>query len=193
MSSSLIGFLFAAAIGAAWPFLMRIWLRRLKSAAPFALDGANGTIRPDRWSAWIVIVSGVIFILGAAALMLFASDVFWIGLVFLLFGLCWAGCMFPSVTSVHALRWSNTGIDGASNMMLGTLGLKRTTIAWREIVRSGTTLTLYWYLEANDGRRVYWSFLYPGNGAFAAAIQHHRPDIEVPPLPSYLGAKSASA
>lgn len=191
--SSFIGFLVAVCIGAAWPFLMRIWIRHLKSAAPLSLEGDNGTIRPDRWSAWIVLALGALVILGAATVILIEPDALWVGLILLVFGLLWAGCMFPSVTSVHALRWSNPGIDGASNMVLGTLGLKRTTIAWRDIVRSGTTSTLYWYLEANDGRRVYWSFLYPGNGAFEAAIQHHRPDIEVPPLPSYLGAKRASA
>lgn len=179
--------LISAAIAIGVSFLSSILLRRfaahLRSAAPHKLEGANGTIRPDRWSGWIITMFGVVLMVCSAALFLFEPNARWIGAITFVLGALFAGCMFPSVTSVHALSWSKAGVDGSSNLVLGTLGLQRETIAWRDIARSGTTLTLYWYLEAKDGRRVYWSYLYTGNGAFADAIQRHRSDIEIPGYP----------
>ncbi|MCX7357624.1 MAG: hypothetical protein NT015_05725 [Alphaproteobacteria bacterium] len=187
--SSLISALIAGGMTLLSSILVRRFASHLQSAEPYKLDGDSGTIRPDRWSGWIITVFGAILVLCAVALMIAEPDAFWIGAILFVIGALFAGCMFPSVTSLHALSWSKSCVDGASQMVLGTLGLQRATIAWPDVARSGTTFTMYWYLEAHDGRRVYWSYLYPGNAKFAAAIKNHRPDIEPPPMPSYVGTK----
>ena len=50
------------------------------------------------------------------------------------------------------------------------------TIPWGDIRRTGKTATGYWYVEAEDGRRVYWSYLYKGYGAFVQALAELTPD-----------------
>ncbi|CAN5621673.1 hypothetical protein BH10PSE6_BH10PSE6_35810 [soil metagenome] len=59
------------------------------------------------------------------------------------------------------------------------LGTARTTIAWPDVVRTGSTITSYWYVESRDGRRVYWSYLYKGYGALIAELRRQRPSLEL--------------
>jgi hypothetical protein len=95
-------------------------------------------------------------------------------------GLGIAGFMSPSLTSVHKVTWGEDGIEGPSNLFGPTLGLRRTDISWSDIARTGTTMTSYWFVEALDGRRVYWSYLYKGHGALSAFISAKRPDLALP-------------
>jgi hypothetical protein len=83
----------------------------------------------------------------------------WAAAAAALFGAAIAGFMAPSVTSIHAVRWNGEGIEGPARMFGPTLGTARTEIAWSDIVRTGKTVTGYWYVESGDGRRVYWSYL----------------------------------
>lgn len=182
LSHILNAVVFVAAVTAP-SILMRWWMRRLASAQPFKLDGDNGAIRPDRVTGWIFgIVYGVLGV-GGVALLVTVPESAIASIPFAIIGLVFAGCMLPSLTDVHAIYWSNHGVDGPTQMILGTLVAKRANIPWSEFVKSGTSITVSWYLEARDGRRVYWSSLYPGHSAFTAAIQHHRPDLAIPEAP----------
>ena len=49
-----------------------------------------------------------------------------------------------------------------------------------EIAGAGTTWSGYWFIDAGDGRRIYWSYLYKGYGALIASLQAHRPDLDLP-------------
>lgn len=182
LSSILNAVIFVAAVTVP-SILLRWWTRRLASAQPFKLDGDNGAIRPDRVTGWIFSIFYGALGVGSVALLVALPESAIVSIPFAIIGLVFAGCMLPSLTDVHALYWSNDGVDGPTQMMLGTLGAKRASIRWSEFVKTGTSITMYWYLEARDGRRVYWSFLYVGHSAFTAAIQRHRPDLAIPEAP----------
>ena len=85
--------------------------------------------------------------------------------------------MAPSLFSVHAVHWTEQGVEGPANLFGPTLGRKRTFIAWSEIGDLGETPTQDWYLVAQDGRRIYWSCLYKGHAALGRAPTRHRPDF----------------
>ena len=91
-----------------------------------------------------------------------------------------AGFMLPSLTSVHRVTWDEESVEGPSNLFGPTLGLRRTRMLWRDISRTETTMTGYWFVESRDGRRVYWSYLYKGHGALDTFLYMKRPDLERP-------------
>lgn len=124
-------------------------------------------------------------IVGAAmaafgVVLVFFADKGWGALAISVIGICCGGFMAPSLTSVHKVIWTQAGIEGPSKMFGPTLGTARTMILWGDISRTGTTFTSYWYVEAADGRRVYWSYLYKGFGALTAMLRAKRPDLKLP-------------
>jgi hypothetical protein len=152
------------------------WL--LRHARPLAGDAQSGAIRPGRVSAVLTIAGGLAFVaLGVVAL---AADALPSGLAFLALGLPMAGFMAPSLTDLHIVYWDERGLDGPCRMFGLTLGLTRAQLAWSNLRFAGKTATGYWYVEAADGRRVYWSYLYPGYGALVDAIVGHCPALELP-------------
>jgi hypothetical protein len=50
--------------------------------------------------------------------------------------------MMPSVTSVHAVHWNKTGIEGPCTTFGLTLGARRTMLLW-DRRRAGKTITGY--------------------------------------------------
>lgn len=154
----------------------------LRMSKPISFSGTGGTIRPERWSAWITIVVGAAMAVLALAILLSASNVARLALAIplALLGIAIAGFMAPSVTSVHSVHWNETGIEGPSAVFGPTLGTKRTAISWEQIARTGKTVTGYWFVEADDYRRVYWSYLYSGYGLLVEALRRHRPSLELP-------------
>jgi hypothetical protein len=162
--------------------LTAVWLAnlsfRLGRAAPSRIEAHEGTIRPDRWSAWLTVITGsLLFAVFLVATI--AGIGGWKGPIGALLFAAAAAFMAPSLTSVHAVNWNANCIEGPSRLFGPTLGFARTMITWVEIVRTGTTITSYWYVESRDGRRVFWSYLYRGHGALAAALQEHRPDLQL--------------
>jgi hypothetical protein len=155
----------------------------LRNARPVVAADGSGTIEPEKISAWLTVIGGSAFALGGVAAALFA-DAGWAGLALTVMGLCIGGFMAPSLSSVHKVVWNEDGIEGPSKMFGPTLGLARTAIPWGDIKRTGTTITSYWYVEANDGRRIYWSYLYKGFGVLTAMLRLRRPDV---PLPAKMG------
>jgi hypothetical protein len=114
----------------------------------------------------------------------FAASIYggggWVTAAAALFGLAIAGFMSPSVTSIHAVHWSERGIEGPAKLFGPTLGIARAQIAWSDIAKSGKTITGYWYVESTDGRRVYWSYLYKGYGALMSVLQARHPELQFP-------------
>ena len=152
--------------------------RLLRQATPAALDAVSGSIRPEKITAAVTVVVGAGMAVGGAASALSGGGG-WAAAVALA-GLAIAGFMAPSLTSLHAVNWDTDGIEGPSRLFGPTLGVARARIAWSEIVRTGVTSTSYWYVESNDKRRVYWSYLYKGHGALGAALAAHCPRLRVP-------------
>ena len=137
---------------------------------PDFLDESSGRLTPGKTSAWITIIGGLLMVaLGLwmiFSILLFEQDKAGLsGAILLsLMGLAIAGFMSPSLFSIHDIVWDDDGVEGASSMFGPTLGWKRHKIKWNEIVKRGETVTQYWYLETEDKRRVYWSYLYSGYG-----------------------------
>jgi hypothetical protein len=153
------------------------WLMR--RSRPLALSGQRGTIRPERWSAWITVIFGALmFVIALVFLVSGAGG--WGAAAAALFGAAIAGFMAPSVTSIHVVHWNAQGMEGPSRTFGPTLGFARTTIKWSEIVATGTTITGYWCVEAADGRRIFWSYLYNGYGSLTLALQRNCPSLSLP-------------
>lgn len=152
--------------------------RLIGRGKPLHLTADQGTIRPERISAWFTVIGGTAMCIFGIAL---ALNMGWIGGALAAMGLAIAGFMAPSLTSVHAVHWNPTGVEGPSILFGPTLGLRRTQIIWSDIVKTGATLTSYWFIESGDGRRVYWSYLYKGHRALAQALRTHCPNLEMLP------------
>ena len=152
--------------------------RLLRRSRPAALARGAGTIRPEFWSALLTVLVGCVMLV-AASLASIYGKAGWAAAGAAVLGALIAGFMAPSLTSLHAVHWNEHGIDGPAKMFGLTLGTARTEIAWSDIVKTGKTITGYWFIESSDGRRVYWSYLYQGYGALVAALQSHRPSLDL--------------
>jgi hypothetical protein len=170
MRYALIAVLTAAIVGGL------SWLMR--RARPLAADAHSGAIRPGRISAVLTVLGGLAFT--AVGVIALIGGAIPSALAFLAIGVPITVFMAPSLTDLHIVHWDERGLEGPSRMFGLTLGLARTTLAWKDLRCAGKTLTGYWYAEAADGRRVYWSYLYPGYGALVDAIVGQRPDLELP-------------
>jgi hypothetical protein len=143
----------------------------IRSGRPRQLNDGSGTITPEKSSAaFTVIGGGAMAVLGFGAFLAGTVDEMGMGLVLGCMGLAIGGFMAPSLTHIHDVHWSEFVIEGPSRMFGPTLGLARTSIAWSDVVRTGSTMTGYRYVETLDGRRVYWSYLYKGNTTLEAAL-----------------------
>lgn len=160
-------------------FAVRWMYKHGLKAKPKRLDGQKGVISPGKISVWFTIIGGATMCVGGFALLLFVSDEGLTGALLVIFGAVISGFMLPSLTSKHDVIWNEKYIEGGCKLLGPTLGLTRAQIEWSEIVSFGTTWTSYWYLQANDGRRVYWSYLYRGHGALSDVIKNKRPDLDV--------------
>jgi hypothetical protein len=150
----------------------------IQRGKPERLDGAVGAISPEKISAAVTVVVGIAMMVVGVWQSLAGHG--YEPLLLLLVGAAIAGFMAPSLTHMHDLQWSEDGVAGPSKMFGPTLGVARTRIRWPDIVKTGATITGYWYIETNDRRRIYWSYLYKGNGAFAAALRRKCPGVTVP-------------
>lgn len=158
-----------------------MWGRLLfKRTNPKRLSESGGVIQLARWIGWAVVLFGgaviVAVMYGYCSGELTWEMTFGLGL----FGAALVGFIAPSLTSRHDVVWDAKGLAGPSRLMGPSLGLRRVAIGWGEIAQTGKTFTDYWYVEAHNGERVYWSYLYGGYGALTAAIKMHRPDLTLP-------------
>ena len=150
----------------------------LRRSQPAALAHGAGTIRPELWTAWLTVLSGMAMLAVAAWASIYRNGG-WAAAGVAVLGALIAGFMAPSLTSMHAVHWNEHGIEGPAKMFGPTLRAARTGIAWSDIVKTGKTITGYWFVESSDGRPVYWSYLYKGYGALMAALQRHRPSLDL--------------
>lgn len=151
-----------------------------RRARPAELAGGRGRITPGKASALATILGSAA--LASLALLVSAASAGWTALALAGFLLLPGLFMVPSLTARHDVVWDDRGISGARRMFGPTLGWGRTTIAWPDIVHVGKTLTGYWYVQARDGQRVYWSYLYIGYPALVKRLARARPDLDLRPI-----------
>ena len=165
-------------------------LRALRTAEPAAVSGDTGIIVPGKAEVWVHVIGGIteaclgiLFGYGGFVQETSPHIAAWLLAVFCLFsGGLNVKFAAPFLASVHAVRWTGEMIEGPSKLsgpVFGMLGLDRTTIAWSDLVRTGWT-HCHWYVEAHDGRRVYWSDIYNGHGVLTAVLRLHCPSLELP-------------
>jgi len=154
---------------------------------PKAYDDHSGTISPERISAAFTVVFGAAMAFAGAAMLW--SDAQTGGLrpvrivaaiVLMLIGLAAGGFMSPSLTNIQDVSWTAAGVEGPGKLFGLTLGFGRERLSWAEIGKTGKTVTGYWYIEARDGRRIYWSYLYKGWRRLADALRSHCPELSLP-------------
>jgi len=152
-----------------------------RNAQPIMPTEQQGVISPGKGTVWFTIVVGVIAMLAGILFVIFGGLFGMVlGLFLTLMGAAFSGLMAPALSSIHDVNWNAQYVEGAAKMFGPTLGRTRTQIKWSDIASTGTTNTQYWYIQADDGRRIYWSYLYDGHGAFAQMLSQKRPDIELP-------------
>lgn len=145
--------------------------------APLRSDGPSGTITPGKVSAALITLIAIV-IIGAGVFLVLRGEL-GMGLGCTVVGTALALFMGPSLTHMHDLAWNDFGVEGPSRLFGLGLGLGRTHIRWQEIGAVGSTITSYWFIQATDGRRIYWSYLYPGYSSFNARLRAKRPDLTV--------------
>lgn len=154
------------------------WSLLNRKRAPLRASGDDGTISPGKVSAALVIALGVgVLWVGAHAAAAGDSKG----------GLGWAAAggllilfMAPSLTHRHDVIWTDEDVQGPSRLFGPSLWLSRTSIQWQDIGTVGATITNYWFVQSFDGRRIYWSYLYPGYGSFTRRLRAKRPDLIIP-------------
>ncbi|HWC64406.1 MAG TPA: hypothetical protein VG501_12330 [Rhizomicrobium sp.] len=152
------------------------WL--IGRAKPMAQSLEGGTIAPEKWSAIFTVAGGLLFLaLGVATIIAGGLPV---GLAAVAMGAAIAGFMAPSLTNAHVVHWTRDYVEGPARMFGPTLGAARTRINWDDIVRTGKTITGYWFIETADRRRIYWSYLYKGYGAFVRRLHARCPALVLP-------------
>lgn len=153
-----------------------------RNASPKDIDGCNGVITPGKTIALITVGGGIFMMVAPIGLAITdpSPPTFALTAMLFLLGGAIAGFMSPSLTSMHDVSWNESSLTGPAKMFGPTLGTKRSTIAWPEIVKTGKTFTGYWFVEAADGRRIYWSYLYNGYGKLTEALKSKIPSVRLP-------------
>lgn len=153
------------------------WMRKNYQARPLKNSGAAGTISPGKLSAAIVTLLGMVGAFFGIGLLINGSAL--TGLICLFIGAPLAAFMSPSLTHTHDVSWNDVQATGPCKLFGLTLGRSRTSISWNAVVSTGKTASGYWFIESDDGRRIYWSYLYPGYGRFVEKLQAERPEISL--------------
>ncbi len=167
-------------IGVVTVAVLAVLNRLFKKSRPLELTETSGKIRPARWIAWCAVIVGALMLFGA--IYGFATEELnWRWTLFAgLMGAAIGGFMLPSLTSRHEINWDFDEISGPSKQFGPGLGLQRATLQWADIVKTGKTITDYWFIETQGGERIYWSFIYSGYGALTLALEKHCPELELP-------------
>lgn len=134
----------------------------------------KGEIRPNQAAAWLIVIVGGAVAVGGAVLLLFHIVPMALSIVL---GAAIATFATPSLASARIVRWDGTGLEGPVRPW-PNLGRNRIRIGWSEISRFDEHLMptySYSYVEARDGRRVYWSSQYPGYWALHGALRRRCP------------------
>jgi hypothetical protein len=82
--------------------------------------------------------------------------------------------------SENSLSWGPDAVKGPAKSSGQNLRRPVTQMRWAEIASVRITWDSY-YLEAADGRKIYWSDYYEGADAFVRALRVHRPTLQLPP------------
>jgi hypothetical protein len=154
------------------------WSRMNYDRSPQSELGSDGNITPGKISAAVVTFFGVaIAMIGIVS---FFYGALTIGLICLVSGVALTIFMWPSLTGMHDVSWNSTDVSGPCRLFGPSLGRSRTIIRWDEIASTGKTATSYWFIQSRDGRRIYWSYLYPGYGRFVDSLLLNRPQMVLP-------------
>ncbi len=171
----------AAIVAPTTALLIGLLSRAIARGRPKSDQADAGAIAPERLSAIFTVLVGTLFCLGGVfAVFAGGQQGLLFGTFAIAFGAVIGGFMAPSLTDLHIVRWSAEGVEGPSKTFGLTLGVKRTMIRWADIRRTGKTSTGYWFVESEDRRRIYWSYLYKGYGAFVKALAEHCPALTLP-------------
>lgn len=90
------------------------------------------------------------------------------------------------------VTWRLEGLEGAGRIFASVLRGPREVITWPELTCIGGLDGGVWFVEAVDGRRVYWSDLHEGRARLLSAIQLRRPDLFGPAVGAFGGRTRVS-
>lgn len=88
----------------------------------------------------------------------------------------------PALSSRLDVAWDERGLAGPSEAIGPFILFGRATLTWAEIAGLGGTWCGYAFVEAADGRRIYWTELHRPAGRLFAALCRRRPDLVPPAL-----------
>lgn len=169
-------------VGAVVALVLRVVVRAMAGAAP----AGQGRVRCSRRATILMAV----LCAGFAAFVAYAGSyqphhpvppiLATIGTLGALYTLGWLDPAFDVV-------WDDRGLEGPASYQVWPLGPGRVRIAYRDIAGLGLDRGGSWFVEDREGKRVRWSFLYPGFPALMQEIEARRPDL-FPEEPEGTGA-----
>jgi hypothetical protein len=159
---------------------LAILLSIMRRGKPKACDGHSVTIAPDK-CVCIAMIAGGTVILGLAIWLAVFQHVLLTAVPLALLGLACMLTPLRSFTDLHDVIWSEAAIEGPSKVSGLTLGRTRALIGWHDVKRVGYAISGNWFVEAADGRRVYWTPIHRGFGRLVDTIKILRPDLKLPP------------
>jgi hypothetical protein len=156
-----------------------LWLSRRLAASPGSAGAFVGVAAIPAWVGWAGSASaGLMVGLGLAAGLSDAPPDRQLPAVVMIMLGGLVGCL-ANPDRLWSLRvtWRAEGLEGASRTFASILRGPREPIAWRELTRLGCLDGGLWFVEAFDGRRVYWSDLHGARAILLSAIRLRRPDL----------------
>ena len=157
--------------------------RHMRSS-PVELTWVGGRIAPSKFLVWLAIGGCAFFSVGSACGFIVSipyKDILLLVVLAPLFLFFTLGIFLflPWLSSDFDVVWTEENITGPSTTWGPTLKRgPRTTISWEEISSLGVTKASFWFVEARDGQRIYWSYVYAGYPELFKAIVKHRPDLD---------------
>lgn len=147
-----------------------------------------GRIKPSRKAIYFcVLVGGILFFSGAAftfwALLILEGVERFYAIYGLMAGLMGAVIGFPPLlylTDAYDVTWTSEGLEGPSKFFGPFQRRKRLHLRWENLKQFGRTEKNYWFVENEQGQRIYWNMLYHGHQDLHDAVRQKRPDINLP-------------
>ncbi|MGJ8563439.1 MAG: hypothetical protein ACSHXY_07795 [Alphaproteobacteria bacterium] len=157
------------------------WIKRkINDYDPVGLSSVVGTIKPHKGIIWFVLSSGTVFFLLGALAAIFISGMLVYGSACAFMGGFFVIAVIPSLTSIHDVNWTQDSLNGPRAVKFQMMGLSRSDLNWSEIVTVGLVKGGYYFVENNEGDRVYWSRVYKGFEDFEATVAEKCPTLTLP-------------
>jgi len=86
--------------------------------------------------------------------------------------------LMPLLSKDHVV-WNGKYVEGPSGKYRQIFKQQKTRIMWSDIAVRGTVMSGYWYIQAEDCRKIHWNHHYAGYRAFDDAVVKNCPALAI--------------